>query len=127
MIIPRPVKASLRVALIYAALFSVTALASGGVHSTFHGQPFWIVVLAYLVGGLFVGCAIDLLRGWLTTRWRASVAGFVIAIPLALGTYLIFLPNASFKVMCISTAITGLLYGAGYGALFWKPSFENGS
>jgi RsiW-degrading membrane proteinase PrsW (M82 family) len=111
----------MRYALIYAGSFTIGAVLTGGVHATYHGQPLWVVIVVYLLGGLFVGCCIDLIHRVVTARWQASLLGFFVALPLAFGAYLLFLPGLPPRMMAIATGIGALIYGGLYGAILWDP------
>ena len=114
----------MKYASIYAGLFTAGALLTGGFHAKYHGRPIWVVIIIYLLGGLFVGCCVDLLKAVTTARWQASLFGVFVAAPLAFGVNLVFLPHLSLRVMALATAVAAVVYGGLYGASPLDPPDE---
>ena len=112
---------SLRFVGVYAALAVISAVVNprpGWSSATSFGK----IVAFYLGCALFIGGAVGIVRRFITTRVRAAVLGFFLAMPVEVViAYTFGSRHYSGSTIFIASILFGIFGGAVYGAILWDP------
>ena len=118
------VRYAIRFAVTYSICLVLATAISHGRNLTYFGRSLTIILVFYFASALFAGVVAGLLAPAATSRARAAVIGFVIALPVAWSIIKIFRPQYSAGVVISATLVSALIYGGGYGLILWRAPEE---
>jgi hypothetical protein len=112
---------ALRHAAVYSIFAAVGTLLSWSLTGSLRWRELGAAIAFYCGAAAFIGLTVGLTKGWATSRTKAALLGFMIAIPVAWLLGMLFVPGLPTRVMIVGTLANALIFGVFYGRLLWRP------